>query len=180
MNFMDKLRGAMLILYNVITITEKGFQASDLNFRIQTDFRSSDFGLSTSDSDFDIRTFLEIFLNIPPGIETLKRCPKGLDFERANEMNESRLEYIAAAMFELRTTSGSQLLSYLRCFYTTLFILLSIALLVVTISLKIWARPISRHANCSFPVSARGSKASRAQPLIMPRQCYITATLVVL
>ena len=161
--------------WEVISGFRPGLQNSDLGYRFSV-FRLRTL---TCDSNFDIGTFLEIFLNIPPGIKTLKRCLKGLGSERANKMNESRLEDIAAAMFEPRTTSGSQLLSYLRCFQSTLFILLSIGLLVVTISLKIWVRPISRHANCSFPVSARGSKALRAQPLIMPRQCYITATLVV-
>ena len=165
----------MLILFHVIIVTEKRFQALEFRLRIQI------FGLQTSDFrlPIEIGTFLEIFLNIPPGIKTLKRCLKGLGFERANKIKESRLEDIAAAIFQPRRTSGSQPLSYLTCFHTNLFILLGIGLLVVTISLKIWVRPISRHANCSFPVPARGSKASRAQPLIMSRQCYITATLVV-
>ena len=161
----------MLILYHT------SLPLVTRDFRLQT--WTSEFRLRTFDSNFDIRTLVETFLNIPPGIKTLKRCLKGLGFERANKISESRLEDIAAAMFEPRTTSGSQLLSYLRYFHMTLFILLSIGLLVVTISLKIWVRPISRHANCSFPVSARGSKASRAQPLIMSRQCYSTATLFV-
>ena len=170
----------MLILYHTsLPSVRRDFRlqtcTSEFRLRIQI------FGLQTRtfDSNFDIRTFLEIFLNIPLGIKTLKRCLKGLGFERANKINESRLEDIAAAMFEPQTTSGSQLLSYLRCSHTTLFILLSIGLLVVTISLKIWVRTISRHANCSFPVCSCGSKRSPAQPLIMSRQCYITATLVV-
>ena len=98
---------------------------SEIRLKIQI------FGLQTSDlrlpiAIFDIMTFLEIFVNIPPGIKTLKRCLKGLGFERANKMNVSRLEDIAAAMSEPRTTSGSQLLTYLRCFQTTLFILRSV------------------------------------------------------
>ena len=135
-NFMDKLRGVMLILYRDwegISGFRPGLQKSDLWFRFSV------FRLRTSASNFDVRTLLEMFLNIQRGIETLKRYLdlKRLGFERANKMNESSLEDIAAAIFEPRTTTGSQLFSYLRCFHTTLFILLSIGLLGVTISLKI-------------------------------------------
>ena len=54
-------------------------------------------------------TFLEIVFNIPRRIKTLKRWPKGLGFERANKMNESRLEDIAAAAIldEMKTSVGS-------------------------------------------------------------------------
>ena len=44
------------------------------------------------------------------------------------------------------------------CLHTTTFVLLSMFSLVETISLKICARLITRHAKCSLPVSVRGSK----------------------
>ena len=70
--------------WEVISGFRPGLQNSDLGFRFSV------FRLRTFDSIFDIRTFLEIFLNIPPGIRTLKRCLKGLGFKRA--LRESRLE----------------------------------------------------------------------------------------
>ena len=45
-------------------------------------------------------------------------------------------------VFEARTSTGSELLSYLTCLHTTSFIILNIVSLVKTISLKIWERPL--------------------------------------
>ena len=50
-------------------------------------------------------------------------------------------------VFEARTSTGSELLSYLTCLHTTSFIILNIVSLVKTISLKIWERPLAWHAN---------------------------------
>ena len=55
---------------------------------------------------------------------------------------------------------------YLSCLNATKFISLSIFSLVETSSLKIWERPRSWHAECSVPVSVRGSKASLMCPLV--------------
>ena len=58
-------------------------------------------------------------------------------------------------VFEPRTVTESELLSYIIFFHTATVILLSIFSLVQTIS---WERPLSWHAKCLIPVSVRGSE----------------------
>ena len=56
--------------------------------------------------------------------------------------------------------TGSRLYSCLDCFHNTTFVLLGIFSVAETISLKIWARPVSWPAKCLLLVSFRGSKTS--------------------
>ena len=67
-----------------------------------------------------------------------------------------------AKFFEPRTATGSELFSSLTCLQTSALILLSIFLLVGTVSLKIWERPLSWQEKCSLPISVRVSKTSLA------------------
>ena len=54
--------------------------------------------------------------------------------------------------------TGSELFSFLTCFHTTTYILLSIFSPLEMISIKIWETPLSWHAKFSFPVAVRVSK----------------------
>ena len=75
------------------------------------------------------------------------------------ELHAPNHRLLAPYAFEPRTATGIEFFSYL-----TFFTLppLSIFSLVETISLKIWKRPQSWHANCSLPISVRDSKTLRA------------------
>ena len=64
------------------------------------------------------------------------------------------------------TATRSNLLSYWTYLHTTTLILLSTFLLVETISLKIWKRPLFSHANFLPPVPVRGSKTKLPTPVL--------------
>ena len=75
-------------------------------------------------------------------------------------------------VFDARTATGIELLSYLTCLHTTSFIILNTFLLLKTISLKFWERPL---LTFSLSVEVRGPKTSlagdeRGPPLIWSKQ----------
>ena len=65
---------------------------------------------------------------------------------------------LSTHVFETRTATGSELFSFLTCFHTTTFTLLSIFSPLEMISTKIWEIPLSWHVRCSLPVAVRVSK----------------------
>ena len=72
------------------------------------------------------------------------------DDKKSSNGKLSALQFLGTLtrdVFEARTSTRSELLSYLTCLHTTSFIILNIVSLVKTISLKIWERPLAWHAN---------------------------------
>ena len=64
----------------------------------------------------------------------------------------------SGAVFEWRTTTGSEPNSLLTCLHTTTFTLLNIFFPLQMISIRIWEIPLSWHAKCSVPVAVCVSK----------------------